>query len=127
MPTRPVSIYAEALRRQEQEGTDDRGSRPAASGVARSTGRRRGRPRGTTRSAVRDRARTVPTVLPSKARIEEFSFALRNEPAAKVQAVVPQAWQQELGEIAQALRVEKLQLYRFILGEFLGKVRHKAA
>ena len=66
-----------------------------------------------------------PPARPSKNEIEEFSFALRNEPAAKVQAVVPKGWQDELGEIASALRVERLQLYRFILGEFLGKVNRR--
>ncbi len=43
----------------------------------------------------------------------------------KVQAEVPHRWQKELEQMAQRLDVGKLELYRFILGEFLGKVRRK--
>jgi hypothetical protein len=43
----------------------------------------------------------------------------------KVQAEVPHQWQEELDEVARQLRVKKLELYRFILGEFLGKVKRK--
>ena len=45
----------------------------------------------------------------------------------KVQAEVPHRWQKELEEIARKLDVKKLELYRFILGEFLGKVKRKKA
>ncbi|MBM3302934.1 MAG: hypothetical protein FJY85_23685, partial [Deltaproteobacteria bacterium] len=42
-----------------------------------------------------------------------------------VQAEVPHHWQAEFDEIARKLDVRKLELYRFVLGEFLGKVQRK--
>lgn len=63
--------------------------------------------------------------LPSRDEIQEFSFQLRDELKVKVQAEVPHKWQDELEAIARELDVKKLELYRFILGEFLGKVRRK--
>jgi hypothetical protein len=61
--------------------------------------------------------------LPSRDEIQEFSFQLRDELKVKVQAEVPHGWQSELEEIARQLRVKKLELYRFIIGEFLGKLK----
>lgn len=63
--------------------------------------------------------------LPSRDEIQEFSFRLRDELKVKVQAEVPHTWQKELEEIARQLEVKRLELYRFILGEFLGKVKRK--
>jgi hypothetical protein len=81
----------------------------------------------------RDESRDVPRELPrdnarhlpSRREIQEFSFRLRDELKLKVQAEVPHAWQQELEEIAHQLNVGKLELYRYILGEFLGKVKRR--
>ncbi len=74
---------------------------------------------------ARDSAREIPRALPSRDEIQEFSFRLRDELKVKVQAEVPHRWQKELEQMAQRLDVGKLELYRFILGEFLGKVRRK--
>jgi hypothetical protein len=63
--------------------------------------------------------------LPTRDTIQEFSFQLRDELKVKVQAEVPYGWQTELEEIARQLRVKKLELYRFILGQFLGKLRQE--
>ena len=63
--------------------------------------------------------------LPTRDAIQEFSFQLRDELKVKVQAEVPYAWQTELEEIARGLRVKKLELYRFILGQFLGKLKQE--
>jgi len=65
--------------------------------------------------------------LPDREEIQEFSFRLRDELKlkVKVQAEVPYQWQDELEEMARKLDVKKLELYRFILGEFLGKVKRK--
>ena len=38
---------------------------------------------------------------------------------------MPHSWQRELAEMARQLDVKKLELYRFVLGEFLGKVKRK--
>lgn len=66
--------------------------------------------------------------LPTRDEVQEFSFRLRDELKAKVQAEVPHQWTQELEDVARQLNVRKLELYRFILGEFLGKVdRNKPA
>jgi hypothetical protein len=63
--------------------------------------------------------------LPTREEIQEFSFRLRDELKVKVQAEVPHYWQKELEEVARELDVKKLELYRYIFGEFLGKIKRK--
>ena len=69
------------------------------------------------------------TFTPHKNLFSEESLrhlqALRDELKVKVQAEVPHTWQKELEETARELNVKKLEMYRFIFGEFLGKVRRK--
>jgi len=72
-----------------------------------------------------DYLREKPREYPTRDEIQEFSFRLRDTLKVKVQAEVPHEWQTELEEVARVLKVKKLELYRFILGEFLGKVRRK--
>ena len=86
---------------------------------------------------IRDKSRDVSRVgssdksieisynFPSRDEIQEFSFQLRDDLKVKVQAEVPHKWQKELEEIARQLNVKKLELYRFMIGEFLGKVKRK--
>ena len=81
----------------------------------------RDRSRATSREKPRGKSRGLPT----RDEVQEFSFRLRDELKVKVQAEVPHQWQEELYQIAQKLRVKKLELYRFIIGEFLGKVQRK--
>jgi hypothetical protein len=78
------------------------------------------------RGKSRETAREKPRALPTRDEVQEFSFRLRDELKVKVQAEVPHAWQAELEALARALNVRKLELYRFILGEFLGKVKRRA-
>ena len=73
----------------------------------------------------REKARDLPRELPTRDEIQEFSFRLRDDLKVKVQAEVPHQWQEELEDMARALRVKKLELYRFMIGEFLGKVTRK--
>ena len=63
--------------------------------------------------------------MPCQAVCQGFNFRLRDELKVKVQAEVPHKWQNELEEVAHMLNVKKLELYRFIIGEFLGKVKRK--
>jgi hypothetical protein len=77
------------------------------------------------RASSRKSPRVKPRDLPTRDEIQEFSFRLRDELRVKVQAEVPHRWQKELEAIARDLDVKKLELYRFILGEFLGKVKRK--
>ena len=65
------------------------------------------------------------SVLPTRQEIQHFSFELRDELKVKVQAEVPHHWQTELEELARQLDVKKLELYRFIIGEFLGKIERE--
>ena len=81
----------------------------------------REKPRGASSGNPRRKARSLPT----RDEIQEFSFRLRDQLKVKVQAEVPHRWQVELEETAREIKVKKLELYRFILGEFLGKVRRK--
>ena len=77
------------------------------------------------RARSRESSREKPRALPTRDEIQEFSFRLRDELKVKVQAEVPHQWQAELKALAGELDVRRLELYRFILGEFLGKVRRK--
>lgn len=72
---------------------------------------------------VRENPREVSREYPTRDAIQEFSFRLRDSLKVKVQAEVPHEWQDELEELARQLKVKKLELYRYILGEFLGKVK----
>jgi hypothetical protein len=72
-----------------------------------------------------EKSRGKPRDLPTRDAIQEFSFQLRDELKVKVQAEVPYGWQTELEEVARQLRVKKLELYRFIIGEFLGKLKQE--
>lgn len=73
----------------------------------------------------REKSRGQSRDLPNRDEIQEFSFRLRDELKVKVQAEVPHSWQKEFAEMARKLDVKKLELYRFILGEFLGKVERR--
>jgi hypothetical protein len=77
------------------------------------------------RSRPSDNPRKKPRVFPTRNEIQEFSFRMRDQLKVKVQAEVPHSWQKELEEIARKLNVRKLELYRFMIGEFLGKVKRK--
>ena len=77
------------------------------------------------RENIRERRRKKARELPARDEIQEFSFRLRDELKVKVQAEVPHQWQKDLEKIARELNVKRLELYRFILGEFLGKVKRK--
>lgn len=98
---------------------------PAPKEVDTSTTQTRDTSRDTLREKPRDTSRGASRNLPTRDEIQEFSFQLRDELKVKVQAEVPYRWQDELEELARQLHVKKLELYRFILGEFLGKVRRK--
>lgn len=78
------------------------------------------------RNTSRDNPRKLSRDLPTRDEIQMFSFQQRDELKLKVQAEVPHHWQKELEDIARDLNVKKLELYRFIFGEFLGKVRRKS-
>lgn len=77
------------------------------------------------RDTSRENPRDISRGLPSRDEIQGFSFQLRDELKVKVQAEVPHRWQEELEAIALRLKVKKLELYRFIIGEFLGKVQRR--
>lgn len=77
------------------------------------------------RGSLRGKLREKPRELPTRDEIQEFSFRLRDELRVKVQAELPHRWQKELEDITRDLDVKKLELYRFIFGEFLEKVRRR--
>ena len=71
----------------------------------------------------REKTRELSPKLPTRDAIQEFSFHLRDALKVKVQAEVPYQWQDELDELARGLKVKKLELYRYIIGDFLGKTK----
>jgi len=87
----------------------------------------RGTVRDESRVKSRENGRITSRELPTRDEIQEFSFRLRDAINVKVQAEVPHQWQEELELHARRLDVKKLELYRFILGEFLGKVRRQSS
>jgi len=111
MSNKGISVYAEALQREKQEATT---ARISTSEVTRESTPSRG--------LSREKSREIARGLPSRDTIQEFSFRLRDELKVKVQAEVPHQWQQELDDLARQLNVKKLELYRYIIGDFLGKV-----
>jgi len=124
MSNKAITIYAEAMRRKQEE--DERlASKGSTSTVTRKGTRARDQSRAVSRDTIRTRPRAKSRDLPTRNEIQEFSFRLRDQLKVKVQAEVPHQWHTELADIAQNLKVKKLELYRFILGEFLGKVRRK--
>jgi len=81
--------------------------------------------RDNSRQGSSENSREIVRELPTRDEVQEFSFRLRDELKVKVQAEVPHQWQDELEETARKLDVKKLELYRFIIGDFLGKVKHQ--
>ena len=129
MSNKAISVYAEALKRKQEEQGNHQASmnmktktKPTSKVTRKPT-----RVRELSRDVPRDTSRGKSRGLLTRDGIQEFSFRLRDELKVKVQAEVPHQWQKELDEIARGLNVKKLELYRFILGEFLGKVRRKEA
>lgn len=126
MSNRAVSVYAEAMKRQ-QDAEKVKSPTPASrkeKEVHEATPRATREPTRVS-DISRERSRGIPRDLPTREEIQGFSFSLRDELKVKVQAEVPHRWQDELEEIALKLKVKKLELYRFIIGEFLGKVQRK--
>ena len=109
MSNKAISVYAQAAQREKEESAQKvtRASTPA---------------RDLSRDKPREKSREITRGLPSRDDIQEFSFRLRDELKVKVQAEVPHQWQQELDDLARQLNVKKLELYRYIIGDFLGKV-----
>jgi hypothetical protein len=124
MSNKAVSVYAEALKRKQEEEKQQT-SKKVTSKVTRKPTRVRDTSRDVLRDTPRDNSRKKSRDFPTRDEVQEFSFRLRDELKVKVQAEVPHQWQKELDEMARELNVKKLELYRFILGEFLGKVKQK--
>lgn len=123
MSNKDIEVYAEALKRKEEEGTS-----PTRKSTREHTYKRDKslvKSRKQNRDVSRGISRDDPRDLPTRDEIQEFSFRLRDELKVKVQAEVPHQWQDELDEISRQQHVKKLELYRFIFGEFLGKVGRK--
>ena len=109
MSNKTISVYSEALKRHdiEEQNNLTRDSTPKDT---------------QTREPFSDIPRENLRGRPTRDDVQEFSFRLRDELKVKVQAEVPHGWQKELEEIAREMDVKKLELYRFIIGKFLGKV-----
>lgn len=122
MSNKDIEVYAKALKRKVKEEKQNiaRKSTPSRdASLDNSLEKSREFPLDTSRDILREK----PNHLPTRDEIQEFSFRLRDSLRVKVQAEVPHEWQGELEEIARELNVKKLELYRFIYGEFLGKIR----
>jgi hypothetical protein len=118
-----MGLYDELAKLEERSPTPVGSVKPSRKekNITSTTTRKSTRSSGRSRDNLREKSRG----LPSRDEIQEFSFRLRDTLKVKVQAEVPHQWQGELEEIARQLKVKKLELYRFILGEFLGKVKRR--
>ena len=122
MSNKDIEVYAKALKRKENE--DKKGlTRKSTQQRDLSRDRSLENSRPFPLDGSRGNSRRISRDLPTRDEIQEFSFRLRDTLKVKVQAEVPHEWQNELDEIARELNVKKLELYRFIYGQFLGKVR----
>src|SRR5688572_9841374 len=105
MSNKTISVYADALKRQETEAKAD----PTRENTSQITWVRE-----TSSDMSLDQARKNPRdssgSQPTRDEIQGFSFRLRDELKVKVQAEVPYRWQKELEEIARELDVKKLEL-----------------
>jgi hypothetical protein len=126
MSNKAVSVYAEAMKRRQEEEKQQASEKPTSK-VAQKPTQTRDTSRSTLRNTPRKNSRRKSRDLPTRDEIQEFSFRLRDKLKVKVQAEVPHKWRKELDDIVRELNVKKLELYRFIIGEFLGKVRRKNA
>lgn len=117
MSNKSISVYAQAMQREQEESTQESTWKTTRESTAKTTP-----VLDSSRDIPREKSREVVRGLPSRDDIQEFSFRLRDELKVKVQAEVPHEWQQELDDLARQLNVRKLELYRYIIGDFLGKV-----
>lgn len=117
MSNKAISVYAQAMQREQEESTQESTWKTTREPTVKPTP-----VLDNSRDIPRDKSREVVRGLPSRDDIQGFSFRLRDELKVKVQAEVPHEWQQELDDLARKLNVKKLELYRYIIGDFLGKV-----
>jgi hypothetical protein len=118
-----MSTYDELSRLDNQSPTSSfpTGENQHTSKVTQENTPEREKPRNTSSDIPRKKFRKYPT----REEIQEFSFRLRDQLKVKVQAEVPHRWQKELEDVARELNVKKLELYRYMIGEFLDKVKRK--
>ena len=124
IPTKPKSEDKPSPLSQHQQRTDKAGLKPTRK-VTQKITPRIDTARDKSSDSSREKARGKPRELPTRDEVQEFSFRLRDDLSRKLQAEVPHQWLTELENMARDLNVKKLQLYRFIIGEFLRKVERK--
>ncbi len=113
--------FTQLLEAESQQHTQKAETAPDAT---RNVTQKATRPREMSREKVRTSETTATVEALDRDAIQLFSFQLRDElkAKAKVQAEVPYQWLEELEQIAQQVGVKKLELYRYIIGTFLGKL-----
>ena len=127
MSNKAASVYAEAMK--QNQTTRKTTSKPTGKTTGKATSANtQPRPQVSdkSREVTRSRSRKQVRQLPTRDEVQELSFRLRDSLNVKAQAEIPHEWQQELNGIAHDMNVRKLELYRFIYAEFLGKVARKA-
>ena len=107
---------------QPSPATTEKKTQPTSQPTQKPTSKR-DKQRARSRQKVREMSRTPSRQYPTRDEVQMFSFQLRDELRVKVQAEVPHQWQGELDDLARTLRVKKLELYRYIIGDFLGKTQ----
>ena len=117
MSNKSIAVYAEAMKRQQEES-----EKPASNPAPQFT-RNNDHAREKSSENSRDKSLGLSRELPTRDEIQEFNFRLRDDLKVKMQAEVPHEWRDELEQLANELRVKKLELYRYIIGRFLGKVK----
>ena len=132
MSNKSIAVYAEALKRSQkeeiQQPVENKESRTTSKVTRKSTQTRDlplDKSREISHSLSSDIPRALSRELPTRDEIQEFSFRLRDTLKVKLQAEVPHEWQVEIEDIASELNVKKLELYRFIYGQFLEIYRKK--
>lgn len=124
MSNKAVSVYADALKRQQQTETQHSPQLPKVPQEGEST-QLNTQPSTQKSTQLSNRPNELPSTsvstLPDAQQIEELSFRLRKVPKIRVNADVPIPWKERLDEKAYALKVGKYELLVYIIGNFLGE------
>jgi hypothetical protein len=78
-----------------------------------------------TSQVISKQKRKVVARMPSKDEVEEFNWKLRRERFQKFTTDIPSSWLKELNDMAYEMDVKKIELYRYMIAEFLWKVKRR--
>ena len=119
MSNKKISVYADAIKNQKEDA--QKVTQDSTQKITHTRDHSREKKREIPRKSSRINSRDLNDINMTREEIQEFTFHMRDVVKVKMQLEVPPEWREELKEIAFQLNVGKLELYRIIIGRFLGK------